>query len=344
MDGLSYLGDVGAFRANASSNVGLANRARGIKANPEAIPSGMHKAGEFFWIERDRLSSTPASGQWTPLESTAFEALSPASQQTVRNLLWFTQGDATATKAIGSLLSQGKLSVKDRSGVSLLDRLGALTTSPLDSGIDRGKFLKELISQLNDPMLVTQGNRSTCAAAVVQYLAIKAEPADYVAMVAGLVSPNGQAQLPNGQKIKRDGATALDGSGRSSVDQVVQNSLMEYATGGFNSNTGRNEDSTLGLTATRFDQLVEGVMNAPYQTVLIGSDKDLTQAQAIAKMKEATARGTTVPVGLDWKSGGHKILVQGFDQGLVYYYNPWGRIESMAEREFSSRIHNASFR
>lgn len=336
----SRLGDIGAFRSNASTvnsnnsnnsmNLGLARRARG----PEAPASlGEHRQQDFFFIERDQGLST---SQPSILVSTAYTQLQPEHQTLYRNLLWYCQSDATASSSLASLLTDRKLTP------AVMNELTALVQSPMAQGLDRGQIIKETLLQLNDPMRVDQGTRSTCTAAVVQYLSIKQQPDRYVAMIAGLVSPSGQAKLPGGGTISRVGSLSSDGTDRSMVDQLVQNALMTYATGSYNPVTDRNGDNSVGLTAQRFDHLIEGVMNDSYSTMQI--DESFTAEQALIQLKQSTARGEQVPVGLQWKSGGHKILIQRFDQGLVFYFNPWGRMESMTEAELLSRIHNVSFK
>ncbi|MGE5706975.1 MAG: hypothetical protein ACM3YO_01475, partial [Bacteroidota bacterium] len=247
----SRLGDIGAFRTTSpssnSTNLGLARRARGAET-PASL--GEHRQQDFFYIERDKGLSTSQS---SILVSTAYTQLQPEHQTLYRNLLWYCQSDAAASAALASLLTDRKLTP------AVMNELGALVQSPMAQGLDRGQIIKETLLQLNDPMLVDQGTRSTCTAAVVQYLAIKQQPDRYVAMIAGLVSPSGQAKLPSGETLNRVGSLSSDGTGRSMVDQLVQNALMTYASGSYNPVTDRNADNSVGLTAQRFDHLIEGV-------------------------------------------------------------------------------------
>jgi len=180
----------------------------------------------------------------SPAQQQAFRELGPKMReayQSVYNRIggnWpeKDQGEyaKVAIEGLGTLLAEHKLESRDFRGNSLLQNLARRTRQAPFEGLkpaDGPGVMQSALRQLAFPDRVFQGeNTSTCAAAALQTILAKEEPAEYARLSLGLAF-DGQVQLQNGNTLKFDASEMgkwNDGD-RSYMSKAMQGSLKAYA-------------------------------------------------------------------------------------------------------------------
>lgn len=168
--------------------------------------------GRFF-PSLNKAEATPAFEQLDARQKTQFLAVAKRS-------------DAAGQVALHALLVAGRLKPE------LLLELSGLAGDRLAPGVDQGRLLSQALVELNDPVTISQHSRGTCAATSVQILTAIEAPDQYVRLLRGLSSPQGEAQLGNGQSIRREADWNVDNDGgRSLSSRLLQPAFMEFANG-----------------------------------------------------------------------------------------------------------------
>ncbi|HEY9897864.1 MAG TPA: hypothetical protein V6D00_01670, partial [Pantanalinema sp.] len=228
-----------------------------------------------------------------------------------------------------------KLDQKDLSGkATTLDHLYDMAEKGVDSrmqrlGISTAEILANAVQELDQPGIIHQSDRGTCAATTVQYYMASNHPAEYAKLVSGLVC-DGEAPMASGNKLVLDpGSISRDTSSRNHVDRMFQTAMMDRSElGDYNNATDRHSDGSAGMTQNDVTRLMNDATNGKdgnFQTVQGNSDA------IIKRIAQSTARGVEVPVGMKWAvSGmhaGHEMLVTKIEGDKVYLRNPWGKDE-----------------
>lgn len=267
------------------------------------------------------------------------------------------EGDAHAQLAMQLLLLEGTLTAEPLSadGQNLAQTIAGLLEQPLAEGIDRAELVGDLVREIAVPASINQHSDPTCAATAPQIMMAQDAPAEYARLMAGLASESGEVQLANGDTIAReDGAIAGvkdngDTDKRAITGRLWQPTMMEYANGedlDYTYGDSRHSDDPVGdpsgLTSVEFDRLYDGLMGAD-TTRHDANDAD-SQAEVMDTIEEAVANGQSVPVGIKWNTGGHKVLVTDVRDGYVYFLNPHGTEERMTVEAFEARLRNAHVR
>ncbi len=307
-------------------------------------------------------------------EATALEALSPderAQYTALRQQLLLPadgrpEGDPVAVLALQKLLLQGKLPGDPAlvGGQNLLQSLYALTSAPLQDGMDRAQMLSDLVQEVATPECINQ-HGPTCVATSTEIHLIQHNPAEFVRLFTGLASPEGRVLTAGGDELVRDVPRAKDqpgtgepilrgiggGIGRlvdgivgpetsdTITQEVMGAALTEFANGDADY-TGRT-----GLSGEEADKLAESLWGQPFELQEFeGTEADLPARQALL---EAARSGESFFVGIRLPDGGgHKILVTGVmerdGETFVTYVNPWGRVEAMPADRFLATVHNAN--
>lgn len=131
------------------------------------------------------------------------------------------KADPLARNALLQLLLSGKLTKFDVSGrkTDLLEQLVAVDKQVLAQGVSRADLIRSLLIEINDPTNPAQRERLTCATIAASVVLIRANPVEYVRLVAGLASPSGSVKTVNGTVLRRniDWANENDGGRTTSV-------------------------------------------------------------------------------------------------------------------------------
>ncbi|HEY9857578.1 MAG TPA: hypothetical protein V6D05_17670 [Stenomitos sp.] len=269
--------------------------------------------------------------QTAPLDKTpgaprATERLGSGTPPQTRPLSLETNPDFQA------LRDQGKLTPE------VMGRLRTLATQPLAEGIDRRLLLLTALRELADPERISQGNRETCAATVVQAKLAEDDPAEYLRLLSGLASPAGQVTLANGETLRRDPDWQLD-VGRSLTGNLIQPAFMQFATGSYDNRTDTRATDTgrgKGLYAQEQTRLLNAVSGASNTAVFGNSPLVLDTIQ------QALARGQSVPVVLAGTAQAHSVLVERIQDGKVTVLDPSGQRRTLGLEAFIARLESAS--
>ena len=265
-------------------------------------------------------------------------------------------GDPVAALSLQKLLFTGKLTEGPslRDGKNVMDGLSQLSTGPLAEGMDRQQLLADLVQELATPSAINQGPVGTCAGTSVGIHLLRNNPAEYVRLVAGLASPAGEVATASGKMLRREPDALTDGISRSQVQRLLVPAFMEiahprrdYQSGPEEGQYKNGDNKGTGLNAKEVDRILEAVYDDRFKKKNVGGFPLMRPKKAMERIEEQLAKGKDVLAGLEWESGGHKVVVTGTEtvngQQYVNYINPWGREERMTRDEFMDRLNNFNY-
>jgi len=258
------------------------------------------------------------------------------------------QGRQELVTLMGRKLPSGQsalLSPDLSTGASLLDNLNKLADQPLSPAAAgrRSEILSQAISDTAEPTwFLDQGQVGTCAPTTLQTSLIINSPSEYVKLLGGLLGPNRQAALANGDTMipaLNDLATpptVAPGGGasvpdtRSITERVFQSALAQYSyiKGGKPMPIVNASGDIPGLKPKEVAIAQSGLYGRNYRTAddntFMGTPGLYAQVQS-----ELNKGHGPVPVSLHWGNGGHEVLVDKIEQDAkgnvkVYIRNPWG--------------------
>lgn len=313
-----------------------------------------------------------------PLEAEKLRSLTEVQRQQYGQLADAIKGMPRARLALQMLLFEGTLThpKASREGKDLLTSLAELQAQPLAAGVDRNALLGNLIHEIAVPSVINQRNRGSCTVTSMQILMAMKRPEEYVRVVAGLASPDGQVVLMNGQTLARKAGTeAPDGTGRSESTRLWAPAFLEfgYTAATYDNATDENASwfrtDKAGFSAGGHGAAFRAMTGGSGRTVVASDSTNLLvqlgdmvvmggqgvdtldRKDLVGQVYSQVNAGDPVPVALAWGTpdaagkihGGHMVLVTGTDADRVYYRNPWGSEESMSRTEFEKRLWSASF-
>lgn len=159
----------------------------------------------------------------------AFNGLSEGDRQTFVSL--WRASKAEDRDRLGRLLQAGTLAKKDSTGATALANLGALARIDVPAGAPYTAMgiVSEVVGHLDNPELLHQDSKNTCAATTVSYVLLTTQPAEYVRLTAGLAGP-GSVKLQTGRTLTRVGdSLAKDDTNRDDVMRLMQAAFMDEA-------------------------------------------------------------------------------------------------------------------
>lgn len=283
-------------------------------------------------MEINRVSTSPTS----PLKTSRPLTAQPLATTEKPNI--GIVGDQSASKGI----DVSKLQFDTALTPETMKELDKLATMELAPGINQEELLNTVIQNLQNPESITQGDRQTCAAATVQTLLAKQDPAEYVRLVAGLASPEGKVALKDGSVLGRDSLQM--GNGRSIVDNLMQPALMQRATNnGYNAATDTRRDGKgQGLYAAEQANLTSAVLGKQMVAVK-GNDAAVLQAAADA-LKNGGPVSATIQV-TDPATGavkGHSVSIQKMENGIITYLDPKKGRVTMPIEKFKAQLESVN--
>lgn len=281
------------------------------------------------------LAAQPQAAPRTDEAATVSRSLEDMVGQS--NLEPFVAGNLQAMSDLSALQEQGKLTPEVLAG------LEQLATQPLAPGVDRQDLIVTALRQMADPSSVNQGDKFTCAPAVVQTMVAKDQPAEYLRLVAGLASPEGTVTLQNGETLTRDANWQSDPT-RSVIDNLMQPAFMQLASGSYDSATDSRKTGTgtgQGLYAAEQDKLIAAVTGRK-NTSIRGSGPEV-----IGQLGKATAAGQNVPAIITYQGAnseikGHAVLVESVKNGKVTYLDPKAGRKTVSLEEFQAKLQSVS--
>jgi hypothetical protein len=263
-------------------------------------------------------------------------------------------GDPVAALALQTMLLEGKLPGDRAAGGkdTLLGGFEKLATQELGSGIDRQQLLSDVVQEVASPMAINQSTKGTCVASSIQMQLIQNNPAEYVRLVSGLASPSGEVKTVGGDTLRVEAGALTDSTGRSVSQRLLAPALMELGNGRADYNNaddkhhgGAAGSNETGLTASQADRVLESLYGKDFAFSQTRSAQE--KAAGTQLVLDEVAAGRSVLVGLDWNTGGHKVLVTGTEtrdgQEYITIMNPHGRQESISRAEFEERLRNVNY-
>ncbi len=303
-----------------------------------------------------------------------FEGLEPLDQAKFRSVYGRLSPDELPQQAelmesgresLVDILNSDKLLDQDKDGRTLLDNLNMTsnqTARENDDVLDGRVVTAELAKQIADPGTIHQNNRNSCAPTSIEYFHAKDQPADYARVVRGLTSPEGKAELHNGEVMERDRFNLnKDSSTRSNASRIYQSSALEHINAGFDyrndidqhvyvfdegdpNNLDDDVAAPTGDTGVMEDEgkrLSEALLGGgfEYRKGPANSDQDGTLYKSKFEdgsqtwqtdMQNSLDNERPVMASLQWGNNGssnHVLAVTGMDDQHVYMRNPWGQEE-----------------
>jgi hypothetical protein len=281
-------------------------------------------------------------------EGAALGKLSTVDQVRYQKLQTLIAADPMSKEALQSMLIDGRLpGAKALSGGgTLLENLAALSERTLATGIVRESLVSDLIQEVENPVIITQGDKNTCVAtSSVMDLALR-NPSEYVRLVTGLASSEGKVKMAGGSTLKREPEWQESLGDRTQSIHLLSGTLMEFGNGplAYDSVSDNHEAFNKGLYQGLFIIGANRILSQLHDRNYDGLIVTRWNLDAVMKrMAEATEAGKRVPVGLAWGDGGHQVVVEGIANGQVQFLNPHGNRERLPEAEFKARLRSAHF-
>lgn len=311
--------------------------------------------------DRRRLAALTQLHANAQVETQALARLTPEEreqyQETKAALLEPSEdrpnGDPTAALALQMMLLEGRLPGETAVGgdQNLLDGLHTMATQELAAGIDRQALLADTVQEVAVPESIAQRSFGTCAptAALIQ-LAMH-NPAEYVRLVSGLATPEGEVTTAGGDVLRVEEGALTGDRTRSVSQKLLAPALMELGNGELDySNeddvhTDDEGNESIGLSARQVDVVLESLYGKDFAYMNTGNAEE--QAAGTEFIDSELESGRDVLVGIDWGDGGHKVIVTGTEErdGETYYriVNPWGQEELIPVDELESRLRNVNY-
>jgi hypothetical protein len=276
-----------------------------------------------------------------PCQGAQAEAIHAERARLVAELGAALAGNAAAKAAFDRLVASGGIDVQ----LDLLPRLADLARAPrapalVLGGVEATGVLDQVVRHLDNPLRVSQGRgHGTCGAATMEYLLLRADPAELVRLVDGLTGLEQKASTRSGSSLAlMPTSIPRDDSGRVDVDRIFQSALMNHATmmswlfdydnredhNDFWSTIHGNSRVPLG----GFCSLYKSVRGASYTGVPAsdGAGEDLAHridAVTAGGERVAVLVSFTGPDALHWVAV-EKIADGPENKRWVYLRNPWG--------------------
>ncbi|WP_437797167.1 peptidoglycan-binding domain-containing protein [Sorangium sp. So ce693] len=234
-------------------------------------------------------------------------------------------GDARALAALGRLLAAGRLHagalLPNLATMAGVRRDGRLV---LEGGIDPHLVLAQAIRHVDNPLRVKQGARhGTCGAGTMEYVLLRADPAEFTRILDGITREAGEVTLRSGRVLRMPrNAISRDASGRIDIDRMFQSALMNHATlmsWIFDYDNPEDNDSfwaALGgdsrVPLGNFTSLFQDIMGGSYTSVSALLRSGASVADDVAG---ALGRGEKVPILLKWEGGYHWVAGEKIERG-----------------------------
>lgn len=264
----------------------------------------------------------------------------------------------------GMMTSLQQLIRSDRMTAELaqsLSALGAVDNLAPELKSQRDALLRSTLQDVAFPESINQHSKGTCAPTTTQIMLAVKNPTQYVDIMRGLASKDGQAtgveahEDANDNITRKQGTDQDDKSGRSLSGRLMQVALMEYGNGKdvtYDNETDKHKDSKPAVPGKEdkgglgnegvhriLTKLFPGEAYARLQHP--PDDKD----RLLQSIQQQVAKGHPVTVGMPWDDSAHQVLVTGLDEQkkLAYLMNPWGELQTMPLDEFKEKVSSAVF-
>lgn len=186
--------------------------------------------GKRLWKPPLKVAAPAAAS--TPLRTrdvwSGKSPLADADQATFQAL--YQSLDATGRRQLTRLMADGKLTLRDSQGNTLLSNLKTLSGTQVPAGAPytAQDLVRQALNHLSDSSVINQSNRNTCGPTTVQYVLLQTQPSEYVRIVAGLAA-NRPFKLQSGSTLTpvKD-AVPRDDSDRDDIERLMQSAFQNH--------------------------------------------------------------------------------------------------------------------
>ncbi|RME22070.1 MAG: hypothetical protein D6798_16670 [Deltaproteobacteria bacterium] len=258
-----------------------------------------------------------------------------------------------AVQEAGRALGAGPLA-QDLAALAALELADGLVET-----VGRERMLGELLRTLHEPGWICQGFKGTCAVTCAEVHLAERQPKRYLSLVAGLLSPAGEAILPGGEVLRRDEERMTwdraEGD-RGPVSRLFQAAAMEAAEPDEDYDNQQDAMTTpdgrpipgAGIDLHAFDRLLEALTGRQWAVLTdrhaalvaalgldpstvgdLGRDAPAIIARSVAAGEVCFATldapagvAPDDPVLVDLLQQPHMVRVHGCDGTWVYYDDP----------------------
>lgn len=198
--------------------------------------------------------------------------------------------------------------------------------------------IQQILVEVADPHYeLNQGTKGTCVPTSVQWIIATYFPAEYVRLMATLLTRDGRATLANNDVAtvppdtfdydpNEQNAQVRRFLHRSWPERLFQATMMNYARPGLTYSNLRDvfTDNRGGLTSEELVRLIRGLRNRNYVAQ--------TDSNLVGTIVQRLQR-PSIPVltGMRWgppgpDQGGHMVVSVSADASNITFRNPWGRL------------------
>lgn len=268
--------------------------------------------------------------------------------------------DPVAQLSLQKLLLNGELpggkAVVGNSTV--LSGLSALVEQPLADSLKRGEVLSEVVQEVAYPNAIYQGNKGTCVATSAEINLAHTKPAEFVRIVSGLASPEGQVTVASGATLNRKDDALNDNSWRNVVEELVGPAFMELGNGDRRYDNATDKNYTTDGTSTGSGLNWEGAdilldslygKNFEYKGDLQKASPEERQ-QVWDIVKNEMSQGKQMLAGVVWdeQGRGHDMVISGMGKGAdgkdyVEFTNPHSIVERWPKEQFLARVIHVNY-
>lgn len=319
--------------------------------------SGEPMVAMLTQIANETRDSRSTGLSWV-IKEPNFARLDSKDQVAIIELLGRSSGSVAVGEQLGKLLTltgpDGKplLLSKDSKGNTVLDNLTTFTKATFHrdvtaAGITPTKALGDVLREINDAVAhVDQGNRGACAAASLQDLLCREQPAEFIRLVTGLMV-NKSVEMRGGtltvaagslvpQKDKALGQPDL----RSHSERIFQSALLDRVSslGSYSyADDGSKLDVPKSLFGNVAGSLLPGSIALPFGGGMTSSQMVDAMAMVFGKdnYEYVSGRGSSVHgalkrsgspavISMHWDGGLHALVYVKSDDKFAYLKDPNG--------------------
>ncbi len=282
-----------------------------------------------------------SSGMRWVLKEPNFEKLTAAEQVAIIELLGANKNTRVA-EPLGRLLSrdgvEGKPIIQstDSKGRTVLENLVAHSNATFHAdvvaaGITPKKTIADVVREIGDPAAtVDQGNRGACAAASIQDVLCRLQPAEYVRVTTGLMvnktveARGGTLKVAEGSLVATKDKALNSPDLRSHAERIFQSALLDNV-----STLGTYSYATDGTLVLGALDLGGGGMSVPEMgkamAVVFGKGEYGFVKGSGSEVHAALKAGDTPSViSMKWDTGLHALVYVTSDDKFVYLKDPNG--------------------
>ena len=254
-------------------------------------------------------------------QTAAMSALPATASAALKEVWGVLEGFQESQTQLLGLLADGTLGRSEQDS-TVSERLHSLSSKDRASGFDPRNLTIETIALLAKPeKSVYQGaDRLSCGAANME-LQLTESPALLTRIVDDLSSPDGISKVGKDAKLHRlSNVEEWDGTGRNSVDRLLQGALMNFAgeaKGAYDPLSDKFANGAQGLKVTEIAQASATLEGQDY-AVLVHDGETAKEVQRVLK---SLPKDESIQLGVSWGNEDHIVTLLERDGDMANYFD-----------------------